>query len=88
MFKVAPLQSNFMLVAMFGFLITAYYTTHPIFKSWAWSFMIIFIIMFIASMISMSNAPLTPEHLDNLAIHDKDHFKKRKKAKTKTKAKK
>jgi len=54
MFKVAPLHSSLMLVSMFGFIISAFFINHPVFKSWAWSFLIVFVIMFIATMISMT----------------------------------
>jgi len=82
MFKVAPLHSSFMLVSMFGFIFSVFFLTHPIFKTWAWTFMIAFVIMFIASMISMSKASvdnqLHLDHLDHLAIHKKDHYKRKK----------
>ncbi|MBC8500684.1 MAG: hypothetical protein ISS25_00570 [Nanoarchaeota archaeon] len=78
MFKVAPISSGFMLFSMFGFIISAFFINHPIFKSWAWAFMIVFVIMFIASLISMTKAPIgEEEYLDSLAIHKKGHYKKK-----------
>lgn len=80
MFKVAPLSSSLMLVSMFGFIVSAFFLNDPIVKSWAWAFLILFVIIFIASMISMSNAPLGSEdYLDRLAIHKSDHYVKNKK---------
>jgi len=78
MFKVAPLHSNFMLMSMFGFIVSAYFLDDPVFKSWAWAFLIVFIIMFISSMISMAKAPIEPAHMNRLAIHEKGHYKKTK----------
>jgi len=78
MFKVAPLSSTFMLGSMAGFILSAFFLTHPIFKSWAWAFMIAFITMFIASLVSMSQTPIGDEELlENLAIHKKSHYKKK-----------
>lgn len=80
MFKTAPLSSNFMLISMFGFIISAFFLTHPIVKSWAWAFIIVFALMFISSMISMSKTPLDQEDkLEELAIHRRDHYKKKNK---------
>ena len=78
MFKVAPLSSSMMLVSMFGFIISAFYLKHPVFQSWAWAFIIVFTIMFIATLISMSNTPLDEEdQLERLAIHEKGHYNKK-----------
>lgn len=79
MFKVAPLHSSMMLVSMAGFIISSFFLTHPVFMSWAWAFMIVFVIIFIATMISMSKAPIgKPDHLDKLAIHKEGHYRKKK----------
>ena len=76
MFKVAPLPSNFMLVSMLGFIFSAYFLDNTGLKSWAFTFMLVFAVMFIASMISMSKAPLEDEEmLEELAIHRKIHKK-------------
>ncbi len=77
MFKVAPLHSSMMLISMFGFIITAFYINDKIFGSWAWAFMLVFVVMFIATIISMSKAPIQGESLERLAIHTKGHYKKR-----------
>jgi hypothetical protein len=79
MFKTAPLPSSFMLISMFGFILTAFFLNDPLLKDWAWSFMIVFIVMFISSIISISNTPLEPSHLEELAIHKKGHYNRKKK---------
>lgn len=78
MFKVAPLPSSFMLISMFGFIISAFFLTHSLVKSWAWAFIIVFVIMFISSMVSLSNMPLEIDHLESLSIHSKGHYQKKK----------
>ncbi|MBU0666294.1 MAG: hypothetical protein ABIC91_03880 [Nanoarchaeota archaeon] len=76
MFKVAPLSSSFMLVSMLGFIICAYFLDHPVLKSWAFAFTIVFILMFISAVISMSKTPLEDSAaLEELAIHKKIHKK-------------
>lgn len=74
MFKVAPLSSHFMMVSMFGFIISAFFITHPIFKTWAWAFLVVFVLMFISSLISMSKTDY--DGLDALAVHEKIHKRK------------
>ena len=49
-----PLKGSFMVLSMIGFLITAYLIHDPDYK---FAFMIVFIAMFIASMVSMTKAP-------------------------------
>ncbi|MDO8511148.1 MAG: hypothetical protein Q7S55_03205 [Nanoarchaeota archaeon] len=49
-----PLKGSFMVLSMIGFLITAYLIHEPDYK---FAFMIVFIAMFIASMVSMTKAP-------------------------------
>jgi len=57
--KVAPLKSSFMLIAMLGFMITVVYTAYGrIDETWGFTFGFVFTIMFIASLISMTKAPL------------------------------
>ena len=51
--KVAPLKASFLLMSMIGFLFSSLYI--PKFsKTWAFAFGLIFTLMFVASMISMS----------------------------------
>ncbi|MFH1770546.1 MAG: hypothetical protein ABH828_03235 [archaeon] len=78
MFKVAPLHSSLMLISMLGFVLTAFFLTNPNYKSWAFAFILVFAIIFIASMISMSKAPIEDGHMEKLAIHRKGHYKQKK----------
>lgn len=52
----APLKGSFMVTAILGFLISAYYV-YPVSSSFGAACMLIFIAMFIASLISMTRAP-------------------------------
>jgi hypothetical protein len=55
---VAPLKTSFLVFSIIGFLISVLYI--PQFSiSWAFAFALLFFLMFIASMISMTRA--TPE---------------------------
>lgn len=59
MWKVAPLKSSFMLVSMLGFMISVVYTAYGrISTDWGFALGFVFAIMFIASMISMTKAPI------------------------------
>ena len=49
-----PLKGSFMVLSIIGFLITAYLVHDTNYKS---AFMLVFIAMFIASMVSMTKAP-------------------------------
>ncbi len=52
-----PLKSSFMVTAMLGFLISAYWV-YPQNMTWGIAFLIVFAVMFVASLISMSKAPI------------------------------
>jgi len=49
-----PLKGSFMVLSIIGFLITAYLIEDATYKT---TFLIVFIAMFIASMVSMTKAP-------------------------------
>ncbi len=49
-----PLKSSFMVLSIIGFLITAYLVPSGDYKI---AFMVVFVAMFIASMVSMTKAP-------------------------------
>ena len=74
---VTPLSSGFMLTSIVGFLVSAFYipTMDPvIFPSridYAFAFGLVFVLMFIASMISMTYSPLS----DHLHIDEKRRIK-------------
>ena len=60
--KVVPLRSSFMLTAIIGFIISALFVYKQLGnKTWGFTFMLFFGIMFIASVISMGSAPIMPE---------------------------
>ncbi len=50
-----PLKGSFMVLSIIGFLITAYLVEDPDYRM---TFMILFIAMFVASLISMTKAPV------------------------------
>ena len=58
MYRAAPLPSSFMLMSMIGFLISSM-MVYPRDKTWGFAFCLIFIIMFIASIISMTYADIS-----------------------------
>ncbi|NQU79574.1 hypothetical protein HQ545_07430 [Candidatus Woesearchaeota archaeon] len=59
MWKVAPLKSSFMLTSMIGFLITVIYTASGRLNSdWGVALGFVFALMFVASIISMTRAPI------------------------------
>lgn len=49
-----PLKGSFMVLSIMGFLITAYLVDDPTYK---FAFMMVFIAMFLASLVSMTKAP-------------------------------
>lgn len=53
----APLKGSFMVTAMLGFLISVYYV-FPQSYNFGFTFMLIFAAMFVASLISMTKAPV------------------------------
>ena len=59
--NVAPLSSGHMITAIVGFLISWIYVL-PRSTPWGFTFMLFFILMFVAAMISMTYAPVE-EHL-------------------------
>jgi hypothetical protein len=60
MYRIAPLPGTFMLMAMFGFIICAVYTASGRLElSWGCSFCLVFAIMFISAVISIT--PRFPE---------------------------
>ena len=54
--KVAPLNSTFMLIAILGFLISTIWI-YPMFKPWGFAFALVFALMFLASIVSMTYGP-------------------------------
>ena len=71
MFKVAPLTGSFMLTSMVGFLISMIYI-YPRTPSYGFAFALVFTLMFIASMISMTYADV-----DEILYFEKKSTKRR-----------
>lgn len=68
--KMTPLPGTFMITAMIGFLVTTVYTVSgKIDPSWGFAFDLVFVIMFIASVIS-----ITPEPLPNVPSSAKEEI--------------
>lgn len=60
--KVVPLHSSFMVTSMVGFLISLLYIYRQLGnKTWGFTFMLFFALMFISSIISMTYSPIMPE---------------------------
>ena len=67
-FKAAPLSNVYMMTSMLGFIISAWFVI-PVSKPWGFALSITFLLMFIASVISMSKAPVEAEfQIDNKRI--------------------
>ena len=54
--NVAPLKGGYMITSMVGFMISAIYV-FPRSQTWGFTFTIFFMLMFIASLISMTYGP-------------------------------
>lgn len=55
--RASPLKGSFMVLSIIGFLVTTY-LIYPLSFNYGLTFMIIFAAMFVASLISMSKAPI------------------------------
>ena len=65
----APLSAGFMLTSIIGFLVSIWLIM-DLSATWGFTFAFFFVLMFIASFISMSKAEPVPEHMIHLAIHE------------------
>ncbi len=82
--KVAPLKSSFMLMSMMGFLIVTIYTSYGrISADWGFALGFVFALMFVASMIAMTQAPI--ETQIEMAPDLFPHAQKKKKVKLRKK---
>jgi hypothetical protein len=75
-----PLSSGFMLTSIMGAILSVFVII-PLNLAWGFTFTLVFIIMFIASMISMTQAPVGDEdlvnaHMEQLGFHYRVHRKK------------
>tara|TARA_B100000315_G_scaffold119189_1_gene109223 strand:+ start:2230 stop:2415 length:186 start_codon:yes stop_codon:yes gene_type:complete len=57
MIPIAPLKSSFMIISIIGFLLSIYLVSN-IWPQMGFAFAVVFVLMFIASLISMTYAPL------------------------------
>ncbi len=55
-FNIAPLSSGYMLTSIVGFLVSAFYVL-PNSRTWGFTLVLFFTLMFVASMISMTYSP-------------------------------
>ena len=77
--KHVPLTSGFMLTSIIGFFVSAFFVVQ-IDLSWGFTFSLFFVIMFIASVISMSKIEAEDKYaLEQLDIHHKEHYQRNKK---------
>jgi len=70
-FKAAPLPHEWMIVSIIGFFFALLDVYPNISQKWGAAFMVFFILMFLASMVSMTLATTEPIHLEVLAAHYK-----------------
>lgn len=57
-----PLPASFMMTAILGFFISVYYV-YPQSLRFGFTFMLVFLLMFIAALVSMTKAPLMGENV-------------------------
>jgi len=56
--QIVPLKGSFMITSIVGFFVSVYYVM-SLSKNWGFTFALFFGMMFIASLISMTYAPVT-----------------------------
>lgn len=61
-YSVYPLSGTFMITSIIGFFISAFYI-YNLSAAWGFTFCLFFVLMFIASIISLTHASI-PEHLN------------------------
>lgn len=59
-YKIVPLSAGFMLTSILGGIISSMYV-YPTAPAWGFTFFLFFTLMFVASIISMTYAPLDAE---------------------------
>jgi multisubunit Na+/H+ antiporter MnhB subunit len=74
--KFVPLTSGFMLTSIIGFMVSVLFVL-KIDPTWGFTLSLFFLLMFISSVISMSNMEAEDNYgLEHLAIHEKKKKKK------------
>jgi 4-hydroxybenzoate polyprenyltransferase len=77
MAKGVPFSSGFMLSSIIGFFISVFFVM-DISPTWGLTFAIIFVIMFIASVVTLSHIEADDRYgMKELAIHEKGHYRKK-----------
>lgn len=66
--RYAPLSSSFMFISIIGFLLSVWLVM-PLSEQMGFAFALVFVIMFISSIVSMTKAEPIPEHMNELVIH-------------------
>ncbi len=70
MTEFQPLPHEWMIISIIGFFVSWLYI-YPYWSiPWGGTFMLFFILVFIATVINMSQATLQDDHLEELAIHE------------------
>lgn len=74
-FKYAPLSSSMTLISLIGMLVTGlgifpYADAYPALLSWGFTFFMFFLILFLASMVSVAQSEPLPHHMESLAVHE------------------
>ena len=74
-----PFSSGFMLTSIIGFFVSVFFVM-KLSLTWGFTFALVFIIMFIASIITMSQIEAEDKYaLKELAVHEQIHGRKKKK---------
>ena len=68
-FKIAPLKASFMAASILGIIISSIFIL-PDYPDWGMAFLILFVVMFIASLISMTYAPI--ELADKVGLEEEE----------------
>ncbi|MBW2990201.1 hypothetical protein KY348_00685 [Candidatus Woesearchaeota archaeon] len=78
MAKHVPFSSGFMLTSILGFFISVFFVM-DISATWGFTFALVFVLLFISSVVSMSHIEAEHKHsLKELAIHEKGHYVRKK----------
>jgi len=81
MVKHLPFSSGFMLTSILGFLISVLFIM-KISATWGFTFALVFVIMFIASIVTMGQIEAEDKYsLKELGVHEKGHYVRKKKHK-------
>lgn len=66
--KYTPFDSTWSLASILGMFVSLLYVMPEISLSWGFAFFIVFLVMFISSMVTMTKADTSPDSIDSLAI--------------------